>query len=106
MARSAFIESPSARSPVAARAGREARIEQARRHARGNRGFPGRTADRSGPVGSRIPQASVNYLAIILAWKAGPGMATAIAELTKRSPIAGRLSDDARAIGGARFDAL
>jgi hypothetical protein len=33
-------------------------------------------------------------------------MATAIADLAKRPLIAGRLSDDARAIGGARFDAF
>ncbi len=33
-------------------------------------------------------------------------MATAAAALTGNGPIAGRLDDDARAIGGARFDAL
>ena len=33
-------------------------------------------------------------------------MATAIADLAKRSPIEGRLGDDKRAIGGARFDAF
>src|SRR5262245_50091116 len=33
-------------------------------------------------------------------------MATAIADLARRSPIEGKLNDDARAIGGARFDAF
>lgn len=33
-------------------------------------------------------------------------MATAVAQLDQRHPIEGRLSDDSRAIGGARFDAF
>src|SRR3954470_13345961 len=33
-------------------------------------------------------------------------MATAIADLAKRTPIEGRLGDESRAIGGATFDAF